>query len=432
MLIDFTVENYRSIKEPVTLSFVAQRGRSVKTANGAERRNVKPDTQIAQVLSIEGRGIDLLPAVGIFGANASGKSNVVRALDDVLTFINIGSAIEKVNLLHRFTPFKLDEEAARSPSRFELRIARHGMIFTYILSIDGTRIIHERLEHVPPPPRRKLNRLIFDRVWQPDQQVYGIRNGSDFGDGYKEIQESLRDHEPFVSFLIRRLKVEVVSPLADWIRQRWPSVGLGKEEFDHNLSAQLLGERAQVLESVTELVRSFDTGIFGIDIEKRDTSASGAGEIYDTWVRHKTDSGVVRWPLEEESTGTHRLFSLAYKMIDSLYYGSLVIVDELGSNIHPNITREIVRMYQDTELNKKGAQLLFTSHDNTLQRGNLLRRDQIWFTQKREDGSTELYPLTDFRPRNDLAIDKAYLEGRFGAVPILPSEEELISSAGKR
>ena len=87
-------------------------------------------------------------------------------------------------------------------------------------------------------------------------------------------------------------------------------------------------------------------------------------------------------------------------------------------------------MFQSEKLNLKRAQLVFTSHDNTLQRGNLLRRDQIWFTQKRADGSTELYSLSDFSPRNDLAIDKAYLDGRFGAVPILPDEEELLELTG--
>jgi len=104
-----------------------------------------------------------------------------------------------------------------------------------------------------------------------------------------------------------------------------------------------------------------------------------------------------------------------------------MLVDELGSNIHPNITREIIKLFQSPKSNPKRAQLIFTSHDNTLQQRNLLRRDQIWFTAKRDDGSTELYPLTDFKPRNDLAIDKAYLDGRFGAVPMLPDEDDLLA-----
>ncbi|WP_375495376.1 ATP/GTP-binding protein [uncultured Nostoc sp.] len=129
---------------------------------------------------------------------------------------------------------------------------------------------------------------------------------------------------------------------------------------------------------------------------------------------------------DEESLGTQRLFSLVFLIVVVMNIGGLIIVDELGTNIHPNIVRSIIRIFQNPKTNPKNAQLILTSHDNTLQRNNLLRRDQIWFTQKRSDQSTELYPLTDFHVRNDLAIDKAYLDGRFGAVPFLPSEEEMI------
>ena len=110
--------------------------------------------------------------------------------------------------------------------------------------------------------------------------------------------------------------------------------------------------------------------------------------------------------------------------------GCTVILDELGSNIHPNINRKIVRLFQNPKTNPKRAQLIFSSHDNTLQRDNLLRRDQIWFTQKRSDQSTKLYPLSDFKVRNDLAIDRAYLDGRFRAVPFIPDDDDLISPKG--
>ncbi len=103
-----------------------------------------------------------------------------------------------------------------------------------------------------------------------------------------------------------------------------------------------------------------------------------------------------------------------------------LIIDELGSNLHPNIVHNIVQLFQDKQTNPNRAQLIFTSHDNTLQRNNLLRRDQIWFTQKRRDQSTELYPLSDFKVRNDLAIDKAYLDGRFGAVPFISDEDDFM------
>lgn len=143
-------------------------------------------------------------------------------------------------------------------------------------------------------------------------------------------------------------------------------------------------------------------------------------------LHEKPDGQTVSWPFEEESLGTQRLFSLAFRIVVDITIGGLIIVDELGTNIHPNIIRNIIKIFQNQKTNPENAQLIFTSHDNTLQRNNLLRRDQIWFTQKRPDQSTELYPLTDFHVRNDLAIDKAYLDGRFGAVPFLPSNEEMI------
>jgi AAA15 family ATPase/GTPase len=177
------------------------------------------------------------------------------------------------------------------------------------------------------------------------------------------------------------------------------------------------------------MIRQFDTGISQIEIEKIESNGNETNENFTVWVWHEVNGHRVRWPIQEESTGTQRLFGLSYWMLVVLRYGGLAMVDELGSNIHPNITRSIIRLFQSEKTNPKRAQLIFTSHDNTLQRANLLRRDQIWFTQKRADGSTELYPLSDFRPRNDLAIDKAYLEGRFGAVPILPDEEEMLQSA---
>jgi uncharacterized protein len=117
---------------------------------------------------------------------------------------------------------------------------------------------------------------------------------------------------------------------------------------------------------------------------------------------------------------------MAPKILWPLRHGTLALFDELGSNLHPHLTERFVRLFQSAETNLRRGQLIFTSHDNTLLQGQLLRRDQVWLTEKRRDGSTKLYSLSDFRPRNDLVLDKAYLDGRFGAVPVLPAEAEMI------
>ena len=181
---------------------------------------------------------------------------------------------------------------------------------------------------------------------------------------------------------------------------------------------------------VKELLQKFDTGIDNIEIKELSDLASGHAQ-YEVWVTHQTKAGEVKWLLSQESLGTQKLFELATKMFVKFEIGGFMLVDELGFGTHPKINQEIVRLFQDKKINKERAQLIFTSHDTTLLSKGLLRRDQIWFTQKREDGSTELYPLSDFAGiRNDLVIDKAYLDGRFGAVPFLPDKEELTELLG--
>ncbi len=428
MLIDFTVENFRSIKEPVTLSMVAAPARKT-AAKTNSRRNVKPDDEIAPPFRDEARNLSLLPVVGIFGANASGKSNVVEALNAILTYTWFSTHKGESLLPSFFTPFGLSDSTKDTPARFELRIARDNAIFTYTLALNDTRILHEKLNYIPSKSRLMRNRLLYERAWHEDTQAYVITNGADFGNAYREIQATLRGHEPFLNLLATRLDVEVVRPFIWWLTHRWTGVGLGYEGMEYEYAAKSLIVLPQLLKPIKQMIRRFDVGVADIEIEPGDSSGKGAGENPKVWVIHEVEGKRFRWLMQQESTGTQRLFSIAFKLLFILHAGTILLVDELGSNIHPNITRAIVRMFQSEKTNPNRAQLIFTSHDNTLQRGNLLRRDQIWFTQKRADGSTELYPLSDFKPRNDLAIDRAYLEGRFGAVPILPDEEELLEPA---
>lgn len=428
MLIDFTVENFRSIKDPVTLSMVAAPGKKT-TSKTSKRPRVKPDDEIAPPFRDEARNLSLLPVIAIFGANASGKSNVLQALDSLIAFIQAREALEK-SFSDLSLPFGLSSIHKKAPTRFVLRVIQGATVFTYTLALNQTRILQEKLEYIPPPSRLMRSRLLFERIWHEEQEKYVIANGKDFGNAYKEIQMSLNQEESFMSLVATRLDIKICEPFVNWLVFTWPGMSLGIEKAEYIAAAGLLKEDTpEMLESVLQIVRSFDTGIMGVEIEKLEAEQPPANNPFKVWVLHNADDKQVRWPMEEESIGTQRLFSLTFKMLLMFRVGGVIIIDELGSNIHPNITRAMVRMFQSEKTNPKRAQLIFTSHDNTLQRGNLLRRDQIWFTQKRADGSTELYPLSDFSPRNDLAIDKAYLEGRFGAVPILPDEEELLEPA---
>ena len=424
MLLDFTVENFRSIKGAETLSAVAASKSKSKPSNGESDRRVKSDDEIAQPFHVEGWDIDVLPVIAIFGANASGKSNVLKALNYLLDFLVLGDYDNGPHLI----PFKLDKQSVLSPSRFNLRTVFNGTIYTYSLIINNSRILSEKLEYALVSTKR--SRLLYSRIWNEETKKFDWKNGSDFSGSHIQLENKLKEREPFISILFK-LEVEVVQHFVSWLSlSRFGSYCeesdseinhvLWREQFSDNPFTQSF---SKALDNTKELLLKFDTGLYDIEIKQTEDNENK----YQIYALHKTeDEQTISWKFEEESMGTQKLFNLAYRIQFMFLLGSLVIADELGSNIHPNITREIVRLFQNSKNNPNFTQLIFTSHDNTLQKNNLLRRDQIWFTQKRPDQSTELYPLSDFKVRNDLAIDKAYLDGRFGAVPFISDEDDFM------
>ena len=204
---------------------------------------------------------------------------------------------------------------------------------------------------------------------------------------------------------------------------RFPGVGLRSIDQDYDFVVKILGGlRKEYLERVSNFVCLFDTGVQAIEIRK----LADHEDEYAVLARHDAHNGAQLFSMGLELTGTKRLLTLAFQFISTLETGALLIVDELEYNLHPYITHAIVKMFQDPKINPRRAQLIFTSHDNTLMRDNLLRRDQIWLTEKRRNQSTELYSLSDYRLRNDALIDLGYLNGRFGGVPILPADDYLV------
>jgi uncharacterized protein len=421
MLIDFSVQNYRSIKNNVTLSAIASKPRMRRASKRG--KIAQPDDEIAKPYSIPGRSIDLLPVIGIFGANASGKTNVVLALEDLLGYMAFGGAKSPLGSVEGFVPFMFDKRCRKAPTRMQLRVStRDGVIYEYFLEVRASHVEKERLKYIPAYPKRMLSRLVFERNWSAKRKRYEWNNGKLLGENYKELQSSLNEREPFIHFLTQRLKVEALQPLAKWVYNKWPGELRFQSLGERMLVPKILHDAPIVKDAVVGLIRSFDTGIDNIEVERAIESDNSSVEEMTIWATHKIGSEIFRLPFSEESTGTQRLCELASKMLLAFISGALMIGDELSSSVHPNITRRLIELFQSEKTNSKRAQLLFTSHDNTLQKSGLLRRDQIWFTEKKSDGSTDLYPLTDFRPRNDLAIDKAYLDGRFGAVPIIPQD----------
>jgi len=424
MLLDFTVENFRSIKGAETLSAVAASKSKGKPSNSESRRQIKSDDEIAQPFHIEGWDIDVLPVIAIFGANASGKSNVLKALQYLLSFMNFGNDWERQSPL---ITFKLDSESREAPSRFALRTVFNRTIYTYSLVLDNSQIISEKLEYSLASTKR--DRLLYSRTWNKVDKKFDWKNGSTFSGAHIQLEKELQQREPFIS-LFSKLEVDVVKPLIHWLMSRKVGIEWAHKKFDPRNLRLIVNPNQdknnsdgwfQAEENAKKLLREFDTGLCDFEVIK---SGNGSDD-FQIIAFHETEKGeMISWKFEEESMGTQYLLSIAYNIQIMFLQGCLSMADELGSNLHPNITRKILRLFQSQKTNPNRAQLIFTSHDNTLQRNNLLRRDQIWFTQKRPDQSTELYSLSDFKVRNDLAIDKAYLDGRFGAVPFISDEDD--------
>ncbi|GGK64344.1 hypothetical protein Sme01_25740 [Sphaerisporangium melleum] len=404
MLIRFRMANHRSVRADHELSLVA-----TEFDEGTARRT-----------GLRHRGRDVLaqPVIGLFGANASGKSNVLSAFrfmrDAVLgSFADWAKTPDAVPR----EPFKLDATSRAETSLFEVDLAlgRDPVRYTYGFELSDERVEAEWL-HAYPHGRRNI---WFDReADRPNSE------GGTFifkGEGLKGERDALvRLTRPNALFLSvgAALNDPQLSLVHKWfVNNLWPvtpGADLGaRVEWSRNLLT--LPDRAEhYRRRIVRLLQSADLGITRLDNDPE------TGEIR-LW--HRTADGGEA-PLDfhaEESLGTHAWFAFLGPMLTVLERGSVLLVDELDSSLHPALAAEVVRAFQDPAANPRGAQLIFTTQDATLLGSAVLDRplgrDQVWMTVKRRSGETELYPLTEAKPRKEENLERGYLRGRYGGVP---------------
>jgi AAA15 family ATPase/GTPase len=406
MLIDFTVSNFRSIHAPVTLSLVAtERGKS-RALGEKRKRKLPTDEEIGYTVPM---GEDaLLTVAGIFGANASGKSNVIKALQylrDRLNEINVGVP----------QSFRLHSGTAQEPSRFQLRVfdQEAQRIFIYRLGL-GASVEEEELENEAIDGSDK--KVLFRRgskesSWEIGQDLEVVR----------PILLSLAKDTVALHLLIKQLDLPVLAELKMVLSGFFCVDGFGGDG-PGRVTCKFFQEPDE-RPAIINLVQKFDTGIKDIQVEHTEDHRKFRVSTF-----HGESDALIPWDIQEDSNGTRALFELASLLIITLRFGFRLILDEFGAFLHPHITQTIVALFQNRETNPHGAQLIFNSHDLHLQEEHRMRRDQIWYTERRADGSTDLYPLSAFHPRNDDAIARKYGAGRYGAIPVLPGQlKDLIS-----
>jgi AAA15 family ATPase/GTPase len=412
MLLRFACKNFRSLRDEQELSLIA-------TAGHEHEENLIPAP------SIKGR---VVRSVAVYGANASGKTNVIQALRFFDWMIETSHTKGGPDSKIPRDRFVLDENGD-DPSYFEADLLLEGQRFTYGFEINDVEVIREWLYTYPSG--KKV-------IWYERADKNPILFGRSLTGKNRVIESLTRKNSLFLSTAAQN-NHEQLSPIFKWFEKGFHRII--PERRQPLSTAEFCTQNPQMVDNVKSLLKFADLGIVDFAISEEEVDP-GMKEIFGALVKiSKSNNGGVfdppvtmpkielihqgaalkRYKIEamEESSGTIAYFSILGPVLEALSKGTVLLIDELESSLHPSLATEIVRLFNDPKANCNDAQFIFTTHEANLLNFDILRRDQIWFTEKDNEGATSLYPLSDFSIRSDYNIAKGYLQGRFGAIPFL-------------
>lgn len=433
MLVEFTVSNFRSFKEPVTFSMLA----APITAKDKE-------IDANNVFEVDS-DLHLLKTAAVYGANASGKSNLAKALAFMRTFVLNSSRESQSTDPIDVEPFLLSTTMEERPSSFEIVFMLDGKRFRYGFEVTHARVVAEWLYRTPGSREATL----FKR----DSQ--GVKLGSGFKEG-RDIEERTRENALFLS-VVAQFNGSVARQVLSWFGNLAIRLGIQDVADRATTLRHLAGEEFK--EEIRRFVQQLDLGVADLQLEQKaerilaplptvseslppDTSVGlsvgfmeelrqfnetllkyprmEAHTVHRVYDEQGQPAGNQKFALDKhESEGTKKLFGLAGTIVPALARGTVVIVDELDARLHPLITCAILDLFHNPETNPNNAQLIFTTHDTNLLQHTIFRRDQIWFVEKDRYGVSHLYSLAEFKVRNDASFEKNYIEGRYGAIPFV-------------
>ena len=423
MLLRFRFSNFRSFREEQELSLVASAALKESDSLVVTPRNL---------------GQAVLPLACIYGANASGKTNVIRALAFFALSINRSHADWKPDDNISVEPFAGQSKSREAGSLFEADFLLDGVRHTYGFRVTSKAFVEEWLIVYP---KGKKQSWFHRRLGKP------IAFGAKLPGPNRVIESLTRKNSLFLSAAAQN-NHQALMPVYKWIGSHLNFVAtfLGESTTYLQHTARLC-EEPQLREAVERLVSSADLGIDGLNIEKEAMSAGVRAilltieppldqkmleQMLPKRVRltHKIGDQTLIFSEDQESTGTLAYLRLLGPIARALKEGMVVCVDELDSSLHPLLAKQLVRLFADKTVNVSGAQLIFNTHDATLLSTADLRRDEIWFAEKDSSGGSHLYPLTDYKPRVKENLETGYLQGRYGAVPFLASPN-LLNALGR-
>lgn len=408
MILEFSVKNFLSFKEKVTFSMIANSNKELNDNY------------------VEIGGNKVLKSAAIYGANASGKSNLFKILTLVVLMLRSSNSVD-INAKLPLIPFKLDKGSVNKPSEFEIKFILDETRYVYGFIADKDKIYDEYLYYYPNGRETK----IFDRTnineysyTQKDEKIL------------REIETKNAQNKFFLA-TATNWNFDKTKAAYNFLTN-----GIGtcnNLEILKNMAYKMYETNPDYLKDFAiDFLQKADFNIEDYQISQIDVPGEFLTAIpefiaktlpdkpkaYQVLFKHKNSDNYLS--IDEESLGTQMIFAFIPFLADSLKNKKVLIIDELDKSLHPFLVQYIVEIFNDAEINKNGSQLIFNTHDTNLLDLNILRRDQIWFTEKNnETGESDLYSLSDFSVRKQENVEKGYMLGRYGAVPFIKNDFNL-------
>ncbi len=425
MIVRFSIANFRSIKDSVEVSMQATGQRGLK--------NNKFKV---------GKDLQLLKTGVLYGPNASGKSNILRALKALQYLVSSSTGFKPGDRIGPYEPHLLDKQTAENPVFFKIEFIHHGVRFNYQLAFNRKSVVQETLIAWP----NNVKALIFERI-----QGKPVKFGENYKGARKNIEKMLLPNQLFISKAAENNVGSVMIPY-HYLRNKIKMFALNEQQprpdrFMMGYAKRLAADKnSSFSRRFNKLICALDTGITEVHAKEvdwkqvelpeniPDTIKQSIKKQYSHDVktihpvfagRREVDKRI--FDLDDESLGTRGLFVLGGIILDALENGDTLVVDEFETNLHPLVTRYLINLFHNPLVNKYHAQMIFATHDATQLSSDTFRRDQIWFTEKDEFGSTYLFRCSDIKNiRLSTPLDKWYLTGKLSGTPIIDDADFLI------
>ena len=397
MLCQFSVKNYKSIRDKITFDMQA-----AAISEHTDRIIKDSDEQL------------FLPVSAIYGPNGGGKSNVLEALQTLGTMVLRPVHATKQNRTtdYKFNrypvkPFIFSEEGKNNPTEFEIFFRTEIAEYRYVLHTREDVVVYECLDRVKMETGRKS--ALFQRKGE-EISLRGVL-------AKLKISEGMSKNLPLLSYLgITYMNNEVIKDAINWFEYGIDFLNYGNP-FEELRTA--IASSDEIKKLVLDMIKEMDLDIENFRVEEHENNQ------IEIFTQHNVDGYKAELTLSEESSGTKKLFGLLPFIANSLVNGTTLVIDELDAKIHPVLLRYVIMLFNNMETNRHGAQLVFTSHDLSTMNSEVFRRDEIWFVAKGNNQNSRLYSLVEFKTgngevvRKDAKYDKQYLEGKYGADPYL-------------